>query len=163
MGISQGGEGKGSLFTEINITPLTDIFLVLLIIMMVIAPMFQQANKSIKVPEIKAGEALTDDKVTVELTQAGEIFVNGTKTAAAELVSSLTALATKTQDKIIVVRADQATKSSEVMKVYEAAGQAGYEKLTIAGEPLSTSREQTLESGAADNKKPNDTTNEVHP
>ena len=156
MGISQGGQGKGSLFTEINITPLTDIFLVLLIIMMVIAPMFQQANKEIKVPQIKTGEALTDDKVTVELDKAGQIFVNGTKTAATELQSTLTSLATKTENKIVVVRADQATKSSEVMKVYEAAGQAGYEKMTIAGEPLSSSREQELDTGATDNKKPNE-------
>ena len=50
MGIKTG---KKALFTEINITPLTDIFLVLLIIMMVVAPTFQSVDNSISVPEVK--------------------------------------------------------------------------------------------------------------
>jgi len=48
-------KGKDALFTEINITPLTDIFLVLLIIMMVIAPTFQSHDSNIKMPEINSG------------------------------------------------------------------------------------------------------------
>ena len=48
-------DGKRSTFNEINITPLTDIFLVLLIIMMVIAPSFQSMDNNIKMPEINSG------------------------------------------------------------------------------------------------------------
>ena len=48
MGIKSG---KKALFTEINITPLTDIFLVLLIIMMVVAPTFQTVDNTITIPE----------------------------------------------------------------------------------------------------------------
>ena len=48
-------KGKEALFTEINITPLTDIFLVLLIIMMVVAPTFQSMDNSINIPEINSG------------------------------------------------------------------------------------------------------------
>ena len=50
-----GSNKKSKLFTEINITPLTDIFLVLLIIMMVIAPTFQSMDNSISIPEINSG------------------------------------------------------------------------------------------------------------
>ena len=49
------GSKKGKLFTEINITPLTDIFLVLLIIMMVVAPSFQSMDNAITIPEINSG------------------------------------------------------------------------------------------------------------
>ena len=52
MGIKTG---KKALFTEINITPLTDIFLVLLIIMMVVAPTFQSVDNTITIPAIKNG------------------------------------------------------------------------------------------------------------
>ena len=62
-------KGKEALFTEINITPLTDIFLVLLIIMMVIAPTFQSNDSSIKMPEINSGLTVEQKNATsIDLT-----------------------------------------------------------------------------------------------
>ena len=58
-------KGKDALFTEINITPLTDIFLVLLIIMMVVAPTFQSNDSSISIPEINSGIAIEHKNATV--------------------------------------------------------------------------------------------------
>ncbi len=144
MGISQGGQGRGSLFTEINITPLTDIFLVLLIIMMVIAPMFDNTNKSIKVPKIHSGQSMDHNPLTVEITKDGQYFVAGTVTQPSDLKSQLQTQFQKTKDENLVVRADKSTHSSEVIKVYEAASVAGFKKLTIAGEPLSASRQNQL-------------------
>ena len=57
-------KGKDALVTEINITPLTDIFLVLLIIMMVVAPTFQSNNKDITMPEINSGVAIEQKNAT---------------------------------------------------------------------------------------------------
>jgi biopolymer transport protein ExbD len=152
MGMSQGGGGQGSIFTEINITPLTDIFLVLLIIMMVIAPMFQEANQDIKVPKINSGQGVEENLVTVEITKEGQLYLRGAKVSSAELAVNLSTLATGLPEKHLVVRADQNTHSSEVLKVFEAAGQAGFEKLTIAGEPLSAERQEELKS--LDNERP---------
>ena len=72
MGIKTG---KKALFTEINITPLTDIFLVLLIIMMVVAPTFQSVDNSISVPEVNSGTAIEQGKVTVSVTKDGQTFI----------------------------------------------------------------------------------------
>ena len=72
-------KGKEALFTEINITPLTDIFLVLLIIMMVIAPTFQSNDSSIKVPEINSGLSVEQKNATISVTKEGQFFVNGTQ------------------------------------------------------------------------------------
>lgn len=148
MAISQGGQGQGSIFTEINITPLTDIFLVLLIIMMVIAPMFNDANKDIQVPTINAGQSVEDNRLTVEVTREGGIFVNGEQVSPEALTGKLQAILPQLEKKELIVRADGATHSGEVLKVFESASAAGYEKLTIAGEPLNATRQRELESSA---------------
>ena len=72
MGIKTG---KKALFTEINITPLTDIFLVLLIIMMVVAPTFQSVDNAITVPEVNSGTSIEQGKVTVSVTKDGTVYV----------------------------------------------------------------------------------------
>ena len=76
MGIKTG---KKALFTEINITPLTDIFLVLLIIMMVVAPTFQSVDNSISIPEVNSGVAIEQGKVVVSVTKDGTIYVDSKK------------------------------------------------------------------------------------
>ena len=70
MGIKTG---KKALFTEINITPLTDIFLVLLIIMMVVAPTFQSMDNAITMPEVNSGTAIEQQNATVAVTKDGTI------------------------------------------------------------------------------------------
>ena len=82
-------KGKQALFTEINITPLTDIFLVLLIIMMVIAPSFQSMDKNINVPEINSGISIEQKDATVSVTKDGEMFLNGNKISKDNLVAEV--------------------------------------------------------------------------
>ena len=65
----QTNKGKEALFTEINITPLTDIFLVLLIIMMVVAPTFQSMDNDISIPEINSGISIEQKNCTVSVTK----------------------------------------------------------------------------------------------
>ena len=66
-------------FNEINITPLTDIFLVLLIIMMVVAPTFQSVDNSIVVPEINSGVSIEQKNATIAVTQNGDMYLNEKK------------------------------------------------------------------------------------
>lgn len=85
-------KGKEALFTEINITPLTDIFLVLLIIMMVIAPTFQSNDSSIKMPEINSGLSVEQKNATISVTKDGKFFVNGSQIQESDLYNQLVAL-----------------------------------------------------------------------
>ncbi len=149
MALSQGGQGQGSIFTEINITPLTDIFLVLLIMMMVIAPTFQNAQEGITPPKIASGQSIEDNKVTVEITKEGTIFLNGAAVSPASLVQQLRGALPAEGEKHVIVKADENTESSQVTKVYKAAGEAGFEKMTIAGEPLSSARQNELQNQPA--------------
>ena len=137
-------KGKEALFTEINITPLTDIFLVLLIIMMVIAPTFQSIDNNIKVPEINSGLSVEEKDAVVSLTKDGSLFVNGKKISQEQLVPELLALKPSLEKKEIVVKADESAKSKEIMKIMQAAQTAEYEKLIVAGEPLSKKEQKDL-------------------
>lgn len=137
--------GKDGIFNEINITPLTDIFLVLLIIMMVMAPMFQAVDQDINLPAINSGLAVEDDEVTVAVTKSSSFFVNSKSVKDTELAEALKGLLENAKDKKVVVKADASTKTTEIMKVMKAAREAGYEKLTVAGEPLTQSQQQELE------------------
>ena len=144
MNFSSGKNCKKT-FDEINITPLTDIFLVLLIIMMVIAPSFQSIDNNIKMPEINSGLAIEVKNANISITKEGDFYVNEKKSTQDSLQNDLSALITTLDKKEVVVRADKETKSSEIMKVMKAAQNAGFEKLIVAGEPLTKKEQRTLE------------------
>ena len=134
MAIKLNADGKKPVFNEINITPLTDIFLVLLIIMMVIAPSFQSLDKNIVIPEINSGVSIEEKNATVSLTKEGEMFLNGERTDEEKLESDLASLIANLDKKEVVVKADEKAKSSDIMKIMRSAQNAGFEKLVVAGE-----------------------------
>ncbi len=138
--------GKKAIFSEINITPLTDIFLVLLIIMMVVAPTFQSMDNAISVPEVNSGTAIEQGKVTVSVTKDGTVYVDGTKTAMSSLTSALEKLKTDDEKAEVVVKADEKVKSSVIMEIMDSAQDAHYKKLIVAGEPLSKKEQKELEN-----------------
>lgn len=137
--------GKKALFSEINITPLTDIFLVLLIIMMVIAPTFQSIDNTITIPEINSGNSIEQGKVTVSVTKDGTIYVDSKKTTPASLTADLEAVKGDSENPELVVKADEKVKSSVIMQIMDAAQDAQYKKLIVAGEPLNKKDQKKLE------------------
>lgn len=136
---------KGKMFTEINITPLTDIFLVLLIIMMVVAPTFQSMDNAISVPEINSGVAIEQKNATVSITKEGLVYINGKEINPDTLSDELVALKPSLEKPEVVVKADEQVKSSEIMRVMNAAQDAEYKKLIVAGEPLSKKEQKDLQ------------------
>ncbi|MEI8129757.1 MAG: biopolymer transporter ExbD [bacterium] len=140
-------KGKDALFTEINITPLTDIFLVLLIIMMVVAPTFQSMDNSISVPEINSGISIEQKNATVAVTKEGLMYINGKEIKPENLTSELLAIKDTLEKKEVVVKADEKAKSSEIMAIMNSAKEAEFTKLILAGEPLSRKEQKKLESG----------------
>ncbi len=152
MNYTSDEEGKKKIFNEINITPLTDIFLVLLIIMMVIAPSFQSMDNNIEMPKINSGLAIEQKNATVSITKNGEFYVNETKINSSNLEEQLIGLIDNLEKKEVVVRADSKTKSSEIMKVMQAAQNAGFEKLVVAGEPLSAKEQNELKKANEEKK-----------
>lgn len=136
---------KQQLFTEINITPLTDIFLVLLIIMMVVAPSFQSMDNAVDVPEVNNGVNIDENKVTVSVTKDGVMYVNGESTSASQLTDRLLAAKGTDEEPEVIVKADKAVKSAKIMEIMNAAQDADYKKLVVAGEPLNKKDQKELE------------------
>ena len=141
----KSSKGKDALFTEINITPLTDIFLVLLIIMMVVAPTFSSNDNSINVPEINSGVSIEQKNATVSVTKDGTMYINGKQIVPTELTSQLLAIKDTIEKKEVVVKADEKVKSSEIMEIMNAAKEADFDKLILAGEPLSKKEQKNLQ------------------
>ena len=142
MGIKTG---KKALFTEINITPLTDIFLVLLIIMMVVAPTFQSIDNTITIPEVNSGNSIEQGKITVSVTKDGTLYVGEKRSSVETLTSDLEAVKGDSKDAELVVKADEKAKSSIIMDIMDAAQDANYKKLIVAGEPLNKKDQKKLE------------------
>lgn len=156
MGIKTG---KKALFTEINITPLTDIFLVLLIIMMVVAPTFQSIDNSIDVPEINSGTSIEQGKVVVSITKEGVLYIDGKPTTMSFLSKDLEQLKSSDEKNEVVVKADAKVKSAIIMDVMDAAQEANYKKLIVAGEPLTRKEQKELSSKNEISKNFNDEIN----
>ena len=138
--------GKNAMFTEINITPLTDIFLVLLIIMMVVAPTFQSISNDVTIPEVNNGASIEEKNAVVSVTKDGRIFLNDTLVNIDNLAVELEKIKPTVQKQEVVVRADEKAKSSIIMDIMDAAQEAQYKKLVVAGEPLTKKAQKALEA-----------------
>ena len=147
MQVSGGKQGK-KFVDEINITPLTDVFLVLLIIMMVVAPMLKTIRTDIHPPDVQGANPLTKVKLLVEITKDGLFFADGEQVPTIRLAETLRAKANQPDvEKSLVIRADALTKTRSVMNVMTAASQAGFKQTTIAIEALPERRAKELTDG----------------
>src|SRR5215471_3064082 len=97
---------RGSLVSQINVTPFVDVMLVLLIIFMVTAPIIQQGVQ-VSLPKVKAA-ALPgkEEQFVVSITHANEVYLNDTKMTPEELAKKLAAIATERPDREVFIRAD---------------------------------------------------------
>jgi len=119
--------------TQINVTPLVDVCLVLVIIFMAVAPM--SVMLGIKVLETRAsnaeGKASVDENVSIRITEDGAIAVNGQKTDGVTFRGALGAALSKSKDKMVIVTADSRNKVGLVVEVLDASKQAGALKLAV--------------------------------
>src|ERR671937_317743 len=115
MAIGTSGSGRQTL-TEINVTPLVDVMLVLLVIFMVTAPIIQQGVQ-VNLPQAKAGAiAGSEEPLVVTIARNGRIFLNDNPTTADELGKKLRAIRKLQADKQVYLRADQDVRYGLVMK-----------------------------------------------
>jgi len=140
MSVGAGGGGRGgrgrrgrrhALVSEINVTPLVDVMLVLLIIFMVAAPMMT-VGVPIDLPETQA-KALNSDTqpITVSVNQGGQIYLQETEIALEEVVPKLEAIAKTGYEERIYVRGDKTADYGTVMQVMARISAAGYKNLGL--------------------------------
>jgi biopolymer transport protein ExbD len=119
---------------EINITPLTDVFLVLLIIFMVTTPLIMTAGIKIRMPRTQALPALDARDIILAITSDERYFVNNTEVPKSRLGDYLREL--RIGNKLVVVQADARLTHGTVVAALDTAKAAGAERLAIATEPL---------------------------
>lgn len=130
--------GKKAPVSEINVTPLVDVMLVLLIIFMVAAPLMT-TGVPIDLPETRAKEMNSDTKpITVSVTKTGEIFFGDEQDVAVpidEVVPKLEAIAKTGAEERIFVRGDAGTEYGAIMNVMGRIQAAGYKNIGLVTQP----------------------------
>ena len=133
MGPILGSERRGrrTPMAEINVTPMVDVMLVLLIVFMVAAPLLT-VGVPIDLPQTKAKELNTESKpITVSVTPAGEIYLGDKPTDIDSLIEQIKAQAAGGADERIYVRGDQTANYGAVMKVMGVLSAGGFSKIGL--------------------------------
>ena len=120
-------------FNEINITPLTDIFLVLLIIMMVIAPMLDQQGLNLTVPENVAQEQVKDKDtkiMTIMVSAEDKFYLDGSEVQINDLEKTIKAQAKDYPDGLLI-RTDSESSHGAMVKVMDSARNSGITSISV--------------------------------
>jgi biopolymer transport protein ExbD len=126
-------EDSSNIMAEINITPLTDIFLVLLIIFMITSSAIIESGGKVNLPKaVKTQSEPTG--VTVTVTPNHEIFVNQKKVTEAGLEPALKEILDGGQDKTVILRGDREVLFGEAVRVLSILKKAGASEIAIAAE-----------------------------
>jgi biopolymer transport protein TolR len=125
---------RGSLVSQINVTPLVDVMLVLLIIFMVTAPIIQQGVQ-VSLPKVKAA-ALPgkEEQFIVSITRDKQLYLNDTRMTVADLTQKLVAIARERPDREVFIRADEQVPYGEVLRTMAAVKAAGIENVGMVTE-----------------------------
>jgi biopolymer transport protein ExbD len=125
-------ESDGEIVAEINITPLTDVFLVLLIIFMVTSSVIANTGKNVKLPEAQQASATPPKAVNVTISTDGTIQVDGAAVKREALRAALEAALAKTEEKQVILRGDKEIVYGEAVYVLDQAQLAGAEGFALA-------------------------------
>jgi len=137
MGMSAGGEGAGGAINEINVTPMVDVMLVLLIIFMVITPML---SKGVSVDMVRTRNPIAmdaadkEDAVLVAVTRDGQAFLGTQNVDARELGTQVADLVSSRIDKTVYLKCDARSKYERVVEVVNIIRSAGVDQVGLLTE-----------------------------
>jgi len=132
-------EDNSDIIAEINITPLTDIFLVLLIIFMITSSAIVESGGKVNLPS--AVKTQSEPRgTTVTITPNHEIYVNQKKVNEANLENALTEVFNTSPEKIVILRGDREVLLGEAVRVLSIVKKAGASEIAIAAEAEKKSR-----------------------
>lgn len=120
--------------SAINVTPLVDVTLVLLIIFMVTAPMMTVGVK-IDLPQTSAAQLNESiEPLIVSIDRSGQIYIQETKVKQSELISKLSAIIGSNKDASVYIRGDQSLPYATVMEIMGAISESGIAKVSLIAE-----------------------------
>jgi biopolymer transport protein TolR len=134
MSMDVGG-AKGGLKADINVTPLVDVMLVLLIIMMLIAPMLQK-GVDVKLPLAanSSDKPETQEQTVVAITADKRIYLNGIPTRDDDLRTQIEAVMEDTKEKLVLIKGDEEAPYSAIMAAMDRVREANIENIGLITE-----------------------------
>ena len=140
MGMTVGKKENG-LNSEINVTPMADVMLVLLIIVMLIAPLLQQGVPVRLPPAQNAADKADNDQQTVlHVDEGGRFFVDTVPTSEDQLLTVIQSALDRKLERIVLIKGDERARYSSIMDVLDQLQRAGIENIGLI-------TEKTLDSG----------------
>ncbi len=139
MGMGGGGD-RGAVNADINVTPMADVMLVMLIIFMVVTPMLQK-GAPVELPKTKnpldMSDADKDDAIRVGIARDGKFYLGTERIVVDDLSQKVTdLLSSREGDKTVYVKADQRASYGDVVKVVDAIRTAGVDRVGLLSEKL---------------------------
>ena len=135
MAMDLGG-AKGGVKSDINVTPLCDVMLVLLIIMMIVAPLLQQ-GVAVTLP--KAGNTVDKPEVqgqtVIAIAKDKTMYVNAKPVQESEMATKINEILENAKEKVVLIKADEEVPYSAVMAAMDQLRQAGIEDIGLIADP----------------------------
>ncbi len=126
---------RQGLVAEINITPFTDVILVLLVIFMITTPLIFQLNIKVNLPSAKSGkpaENARQEQADITITREGPIYLNGKLVTKKELKAQISMMHRNNPGLNVIVRSDKSVKFQEIVSVLDPLTELGITKINIA-------------------------------
>jgi len=135
MAMDVGGS-KGSLKADINVTPLVDVMLVLLIIMMLIAPMLQKGvNVTLPIASNTLAKPDNQTQTVVAVDSQNQMWINGLQVSKADFVDRIKSLLEDKTDRTVLIKGDQDASYSAIMQAMDYLHEAQIEDIGLITDP----------------------------
>jgi biopolymer transport protein TolR len=130
------GSSKGGVRSDINVVPMVDIMLVLLVIFMLVAPMLQK-GVDVRLPEAAAGvdKPETQGQTVLAITADRRFYVNGILTSDAEMLQRIQAALEEKRERIVLIKGDTDAPYGAIMNVMDRLREAQIEDIGLITEP----------------------------
>ena len=140
--------GGGGVKSDINVTPLVDVMLVLLIIMMIVAPLLQQ-GVSVKLPVATntSEKPDTQEQTVLAIDSNRRLYLNAVPVLKDDLQRRVTEILENKKDRIVIIKADEDVEYSAVMDAMDALRAAGIEDMGLITDPRSGAQSQAQSRG----------------
>ena len=147
MAMNVGG-GGGTIKSDINVTPLVDVMLVLLIIMVIVAPLLQQ-GVAVRLPQATNTKEKPDtqDQTVLAIDARKQLFLNAVPVQKDDLRRRVEEVLENKKDKIVIIKADQDVEYSAVMEAMDQLRASGIEDMGLITDPR--------QGGTSNNASPN--------
>ena len=131
MAMKSGADTEESI-SDINVVPLVDIILVVLIIFMVTAPMFMKPTINVNLPKASSGEKTQPSQLSISLTADGKIFLNGAMSDLESVAKKAAEALAKSPDTQAIIAGDKEVPYGQVVAVMDVVKGAGIKKFAIS-------------------------------